>query len=379
VSVVLDEHREYLSDPVRLEAYRRAIHEIVQPGMIVADIGSGTGILGLFALSAGARRLYSIEATGMIEIARALAAANGFADRFHPVQRHSSEAELPERVDVIVSDFVGRFGFDADILEIYPDAAARLLKPDGRLLPFQISLSVALVERADMHRQVRFWSERHAGFDTSPALEWALNTGYPVQLNQSDFLASSAEVIQLDVRHRAERPLRATVEFAICRPGIVHGIGGWMAARLSPGVTLTNSPEGERIRRANVFLPLRSPLSVAPGDRVHLALAILPDQHIVNWSVDHTGANGAASRQTQSTLRGMLTSRDDLARAHPDFVPVLTPRGAGRLTVLRLCDGTRTIRAVEDEVYARHRELFTSRGEAAAFVAEVVSGYTQCS
>ena len=368
MSLILDEHREYLSDPVRLEAYRRAIHEIVQPGMVVADIGSGTGILGLFALAAGAARLYSIEATGMIEIARALAAANGFADRFHAVQRHSSEAELPERVDVIVSDFVGRFGFDADILEIYPDAAARLLKPEGRLVPSAISLSVTPVERADMHAQVRFWSGRDSGFDMSPALEWAMNTGYPVRLDARDFLAPPADAIHVDVRQRPTRPLRASVEFTMCRSGILHGLGGWMAARLSAGVMLTNSPEATRIRRANVFLPLRSPLSVAPGDRVHVALAVLPDQHMVNWAVEHTDSAGTTSHQTHSTFRGMLTSHDDLARAHPDFVPLLTPRGVGRLTVLRLCDGTRTLQEIENEVYARHQDLFRSRGEAAAFV-----------
>jgi len=171
VSLIVDEHREYLSDATRLEAYRRAIHEIVRPGMTVADVGSGTGMLGLFALSAGAARLYSIEATGMIEIARAIATANGFGDRFHAVHSHSSEAELPERVDLIVSDFVGRFGFDADILEIYPDAAARLLKPEGQLLPSAIALTVAPVQRADLDAQVRFWSERRAGFDLSSARE----------------------------------------------------------------------------------------------------------------------------------------------------------------------------------------------------------------
>jgi len=378
VSLILDEHRAYLSDPVRLEAYRRAIHEVVAPGMVIADLGSGTGILGLFALAAGAARVYSIEATGMIEIARALAAANGFADRFHAVQRHSSEAELPERVDVIVSDFVGRFGFDADILEIYPDAAARLLKPDGRLLPSAISLSVVPVERADMHAQARFWSERQAGFDMSPVLDWAINTGYPVQLEPRDLVAPAAEVIHVEVRDRPAWPLRATVDFPIGRTGVVHGLGGWMTARLSAGVSLTNSPEATRIRRANVFLPVRSPLSVAPGDRVQVSLAILPDQHIVRWTVAHTAAAGTTSRQTHSTVRGMLVSRDDLARSHPDFVPVLTPRGVGRLNVLRLCDGARTLREIEEQVYALHPDLFASPGEAAAFVAEVVSGYAKC-
>ncbi len=379
MSLIVDEHREYLSDPARLDAYRRAIHEVVRPGTIVADVGSGTGILGLFALEAGAARVYSIEATGMIEIARALAAANGFRDRFRAVQSHSSEAELPERVDVIVSDFVGRFGFDADILEIYPDAAARLLREDGRLVPSELSLSVAPVERADMDTQVRFWRAPRAGFDLSPAAEWAINTGYPVQLSPRDLLADPAEAISVDVRRRAEHTLRAHVEFVIRRAGTVHGIGGWTTARLSPETSLTNSPlAGDRINRRNVFLPLRAPIAVAPDDRVALTLAVLPAQHIVNWTVTRPGSGERATcRQTHSTLRGMLTSRDDLTRADPDFVPMLTPRGRGRLTILQLCDGSRTLREIEDAVFTRHRGLFESHAEAEAFVAEVVSGYTR--
>jgi hypothetical protein len=348
--------------------------------MVVADIGSGTGILGLFALSAGAARLYSIDATGMIEVARALAAANGFADRFHAVQRHSSEAALPERVDVVVSDFIGRFGFDADILEIYPDAAERLLKPDGQLVPSAITLSIVPVERTDAHARVRFWSERRTEFDLSPALAWAANTGYPVRLEARDLLSAPTDVIDIDVSERPRGPLRGSAVFSICRGGTVHGVGGWMAARLSANVTLTNSPlSPARIGRANVFLPLESPLAVERDDRVHVALSILPDQHLVNWTVEQRRSNETLSRQTHSTLRGMLTSRDDLVRTRPAFVPSLTARGAGRLSVLRLCDGTRTLRDIEDEVYARHADLFKSRDEAAAFVAEVVSGYARCS
>jgi type I protein arginine methyltransferase len=378
VSLIVDEHREYLSDPARLEAYRRAVHEIVHPGMIVADIGSGTGILGLFALQAGAARLYSIEATGMIEIARALAAANGFGDRFRAMQSHSSETELPEQVDVVLSDLVGRFGFDCDILEIYPDVAARLMKPGGRMIPSSVTLFAAPVEREDMNALVHFWSVPCAGFDVSPALDWAVNTGYPAALSAGDLLAEPLDVIHFPTGTAPESPLRGTVAFGIARGGTLHGIGGWMAAQLSPGVSMTNSPiAGDRIRRRNVFLPVRKPFTVSPGDRVQLSLAVRPEQHLVNWTVSRSARDGSPIRQAHSSLRGMLTSRDDLLRADPDFVPVLTGRGEGRLTVLQLCDGTRTLRDVENEVFARHRDLFKTPGEAAAFVAEVVSGYTR--
>ena len=73
MSSVIDEHRTYLSDHARLAAYTAAIYEAVRPGDVVLDLGCGTGILGLLACRAGAARVYAIDSTGMIEVARRLA------------------------------------------------------------------------------------------------------------------------------------------------------------------------------------------------------------------------------------------------------------------------------------------------------------------
>ncbi len=44
-----------LDDQIRMAAYKNAIQEVVKPGMVVLDLGTGTGILGLWALQAGAK------------------------------------------------------------------------------------------------------------------------------------------------------------------------------------------------------------------------------------------------------------------------------------------------------------------------------------
>jgi protein arginine N-methyltransferase 1 len=378
VSLIVDEHREYLSDPVRLDLFRRALADCVRPGAVVADIGTGTGILGLMACQAGAARVYAIEATGMAAVARSVAAANGCADRMHVLQAHSFDADLPERVDLCVSDFVGRFGFDAGIFEIYPAARARFLRPGGTLLPSAVSLFIAPVERADMDTRVRFWTEPRAGFDMSPAFTWAVNTGYPIALDRADLLGPPGLVADAPTGDSPRSGFRADLELAIVRDGVLHGLGGWCAARLSPGVTMTNSPlSDERIARRNVFFPIASPVRVGKGDRVEVRMRVLPADHIVSWIVTVVSASGPSAPQPHSTLLGMLLTRDDLVRSNPEFVPALTPRGAGRLTTLQLCDGRRRLRDVEDLVFARHPDLFESRGEAAAFVAEVVSGYAK--
>ena len=77
-----------------------------------------------------------------------------------------------------------------------------------------------------------------------------------------------------------------------------------------------------------------------------------------------------------TTLRGMLLAREDLARTNPAHRPVLTRSGAARLTVLRLCDGERTLAEIERALYDEYRDLFASPVEAAVFVAEVVTRYS---
>src|SRR3989442_6845653 len=145
MSEILDEHRSYLSDTVRVRAYERAIRAVVRSGDVVFGLAAGTGILGLLACRAGASRVYAVETGGILGVARALARANGVADRITHVRAMSTEAVLPEPVDVIVCDQIGRFGFEAGLLEYITDAHSRLLPPSSRIIPSALHLIAAPV------------------------------------------------------------------------------------------------------------------------------------------------------------------------------------------------------------------------------------------
>jgi len=49
-------------------------------GKIVLDVGCGTGILSLFAAKAGAKHVYGIECSSIIEHARTIVADNGYSN-----------------------------------------------------------------------------------------------------------------------------------------------------------------------------------------------------------------------------------------------------------------------------------------------------------
>src|SRR5687767_2221751 len=145
MSRVLDEHREYLDDPLRVEAYRRAISQVVRPGDVVVDIASGTGILGLLACQAGAARVYSIDDGEITEVARRIVERTPFAERITIIRSRVEFAEIPEQADVAVLDQAGHFGFEAGLIELLDDARRRFLKPTGRSIPEAITLILAPV------------------------------------------------------------------------------------------------------------------------------------------------------------------------------------------------------------------------------------------
>lgn len=373
MSLIVDEHRRYLSDHPRLEAYRRAIAASVRPGDVVIDVGSGTGILGLMACRAGASRVYAIESTGMIEIARALAAENGVADRMTYVPRHSTEAVIPEPADVLVGDLAGRMGFEAGVFDVYRDAR-RWLKPDARVIPSSITIHAAPVEHREAHQNAIFWRGGAEGFRTESVLRWALNTGYPWRYDPEHLLSSSSVSAAFSTIDPPDL-LRIDGRVAIERAGSLHGIGAWFTAALAPGVVLTNAPRAEsRIDRRNVFLPVERRIAAQAGDEVGIAIRIRPGDMLVSWSIEVRTRDGV-TRERHSTLEGMLVTREDVRAHDPASRPRLTPRGLARGTLLALCDGRHSLAEIEREMQRRHPDLFSTPAGAQAFVAEVVTRY----
>jgi Ribosomal protein L11 methyltransferase (PrmA) len=375
VSLVIDEHRGYISDPCRLAAYEAAISSVVREGDVVLDLASGTGILGLLACRAGASRLYSIDSGGVISLARKISRENGFADRTTFVKGVSTHVGLPEQVDVVVADQIYGLGFEAGIVEYFADAWRRFLKPGGRVIPESVDLHVALVDDPALFAQVEAWESNPCGFDFNSVRETAANTVYLVKLQSSSLLSSPAAVISIDLTRSPTRLLQGRVMLEAAKDGLLHGVAGWFEAQLAPGVTMTNSPlSAQRINRPQVYLPIDASIPVKAGDSVSVRISMAPLEELATWTVEIPSA-GRVFRH--STFKGMLLPEEDLLHTHPDFVPRLNKNGLARQAALALCDGSRSRAQIELDLVARHPDLFPSPEEASNAVSQVLSKYVE--
>ena len=137
-----------LEDHVRTGAYFDAITHPANAaacfaGKVVLDVGAGSGILAIFAAKAGAAKVYAVEATPMARHARALVEANGLSDVVTVIQGTVESVQLPEKVDVIVSEWMGYLLVRESMLDSVLAARDAWLKPGGSLWPSHARLFLA--------------------------------------------------------------------------------------------------------------------------------------------------------------------------------------------------------------------------------------------
>jgi len=133
-------HVTMLNDRTRTSSFLAGIAETVNPGDVVVDIGTGTGVLALAAARAGAKHVYAIEASAVGDVAQAIFEANGMADRITLLRGWSTRIDLSERADVLVSEIIGNEPLGENVLEVTRDARKRLLKPGARMVPSKVRI-----------------------------------------------------------------------------------------------------------------------------------------------------------------------------------------------------------------------------------------------
>jgi SAM-dependent methyltransferase len=374
MSLMLDEHRLYLSDLNRTSLFRRAINAVVKPGDLVLDLGCGTGVLGLLAIRAGAAKVYQVDQSPMIQVARDVASANGYGQSAIGIHERSGRARLPEKADVVVADQLSYFGIGAGMPEVFNDARRRLLKPGARVIPRRIELFVVPVNFPEMWGIAGFWEKRHAGLKMSSARSIAFNTVYPTEKSPRRMLAKPARMFSFDLTDLTPERFSAKAAIEVSAAGVMHGLSGWFVAELAPGVIMTNSPfRKSRIQRSAVFFPVEKPLALSKEDRLDITMTAISTQNLLSWKVVVFNTKGREkARYVHSTLKGMSLMPGELAKTRPDFVPQLSDWGVARRSVVNLADGTRTLAEIERELFRIHPDLFPSIAQASEYVTKVL-------
>ena len=286
-------HELMLNDQLRMVAYRAAIKQAVWPGAVVLDLGTGTGVLAQWALEAGAGRVYGIEVNHKIlALAERKLGEAGFADRFKPVSGLSFDVELPERVDLIISELIGNFGDNEDCHRILADAQKRFLKPGGLMLPLRVTTFFVPVSSPEAHRQIldgicKSISQTH---DLRRLLERLdvsdpFDVYYDVIVPERRYLSAPRKAKVFDFASSgADNSYRIDLSFPASAAGALTGFKGYFIADLSEQIRLDISGSDVENRTSSdswkhAYLPIRHPIDVRIGDNIKLTLERVDEEN----------------------------------------------------------------------------------------------------
>ena len=165
-------HEEMLKDDVRTKSYMHAIehNKHLFKDKIVLDVGCGTGILSMFAARAGAKKVYAVECSAIVEQCRQIVADNGFAETIEVIRGKMEDIVLPvDQVDIIISEWMGYFLLYESMLDTVLYARDKYLRPGGLLLPDKAVLYVCAIEDGEYRSEkIDFWGSVY-GFNMQVA------------------------------------------------------------------------------------------------------------------------------------------------------------------------------------------------------------------
>ena len=286
----LIDHRVMLSDRVRMKAFREAIAATVLPGDVVLDLGTGTGILAMWAAQAGARRVFAIDPAPVVRLAERFAADNEGCERIEFIEADARAVDLDEPVDVLISECLGNFFVTDELAPVLRDAA-RHLKPDARVVPAAVELWMAPLFYPQLD-DVSFWDREHYGLDLSAGRSFALRSTYNRHVDPRQMMAPPAMLQRFPLLQSPDT-VGGSLRFTLTRASTVDAFAGWFDADMGGGATLSTRP-GVDTHWAQMVMPVE-PVRAPAGATVELSVELAMDSEYESrwrWSGRFLGPGG---------------------------------------------------------------------------------------
>jgi type I protein arginine methyltransferase len=332
---------DMITDRYRLDPYVRALKSAIKPGAVVLDIGTGTGFFAVLACQFGAKKVYAIEPDDAISVARQVAIDNHCADKIEFIQALSTQIDLPEKVDVIISDLRGVIPLYQHHIAAIADARARFLAPGGVQIPQQDTIWATLISDPDYYQSKYLspWEDAPYGCILTANRQFITNTWEKHRLKPAQFLVEPQVWKTLDYTSENQPNVKATLTWNITQSGTIHGIGGWFDTILAEGIGFSNAPDKPECIYGNAFFPLANPVDLVSGDRVSVTLQAnsIGDDYIWSWQTQVTTTADPCHVKTdfqQSTFFGVPRSSQALQTRSDSYIPTLNESGKIDLTIL---------------------------------------------
>lgn len=372
-----------ITDSVRMDAYVEALRGAVRPDSVVLDIGTGTGIFALLSCKFGARKVYAIDPSDAIAVARDIAAANGYQNRIEFIQDLSTRARLPEQADVMISDMRGVLPLCTQNLPSIVHARENFLAPGGIMIPQRDTLWAAVVESPENHEKMTApWDNNKYGLDMRAARQFTTNNWNNACFKREQLLSTSASWASLDYTRLKQPNASGEVALTATRSGIAHGFVVWFDGHLAEGVSFSNAPGGTKTVYGTAFFPWPEPVELAAGDTIcaKFQANLVENDYVWRWdsSVHEQGDSKRIKADfKQSSFYGSPLSIKSLRKRAAGYVPALDEDGKINQRIFSLMDSHVPLGNIAHQLAEQFPSRFSNWQNALSRVGKLSTQYSQ--
>lgn len=368
-----------LTDKARLDAYTGSLRETIGPDSVVLDLGAGTGIFSVISCLLGAKKVYAVEVNPLIRLVEETAREKGFGDRLVVIQKHSSEVELEEKANLLVSDIHGGLPLFESGLETIIDVRERLLADDAVLLPESETVYFAVSQSEEIYeRNVSVYLREYEGFSLPASKRMVTNRWFNDRSDDELLLTTPAEFADIDHRTNDRTSFAAAMSWEVERSGTAHGYRGWFVSRLPGGFSVANDISSKRSAYAAPFFPLASPVDVIEGDVIEAKInAVYEDGgYLWSWQTRVLERGGSVKAEfAQSLIASMIPDPKSALRKSEFYAPKRDLQGEIAAYILSRMNGENLSGDIADDVMAKFPGSFRTVDKAAEHVYTLTEKY----
>uniref|UniRef100_A0A7E4VFV5 type I protein arginine methyltransferase n=1 Tax=Panagrellus redivivus TaxID=6233 RepID=A0A7E4VFV5_PANRE len=281
-------HEEMLKDEVRTKTYRNSIYhnKHLFKDKVVMDVGSGTGILSMFAAQAGAKRVFAVEYSSMAKQSMQIIKDNKL-DHIVTVLHSKMEdiTELPdgiEKVDVIISEWMGYALLYESMLNTVIYARDKWLAPDGVLMPDKARLYITAIEDRQYKEDKINWWDSVYGFNMSCIRHVAIQEPLvdTVDQNQVNTTAHMIKDIDLYTITVEELNFSSDFELRVNRNDYIHAFVVYFIVEFSKchkRTGFSTSPDSQYTHWKQTVFYLKEAITAKRNEVVHGHIKCAPN------------------------------------------------------------------------------------------------------
>ena len=297
-------HEEMIKDKIRTGSYKKAIenNKIIFKDKIVLDIGSGTGILSIFAAKAGAKHVYGIEYADIADYSKEIIKQNNLSDKITIIQSKVEEANLPvDKVDIIISEWMGYFLLYESMLDTLLFARDKWLKKDGYLLPDKAQIYLAgIQDTLYKYNKIDSWDNVY-GFNFSvlknPALAEPIIDNFP----NNNIISNSCKIFDIDLYTVKVEDLdfSAGYEIIFNKDDTFNGFVTWFDVefdKIPNKITLSTSPYEPSTHWKQVMFYSKNDIEVKKNEKLKGSICVIKDKmnfRFINSKISFHFDNGS--------------------------------------------------------------------------------------